>query len=47
MTPTPADAATQAFEYTFPSQPQTGACSRVQTSGFFLHVDGASAQPHI
>jgi len=39
------DAATQAFEYVFPSQPQTGANKDVQTNGIATHEPGAVHVP--
>ena len=45
-TDTEFEAATQAVAYVFPSQPQTGLYSSVQTSGMAVQMPVWSAAPH-
>ena len=46
-TETLARAASHAFEYVIPSQPQTGTYSRVQDEGIGAQTPGPSARPQI
>jgi hypothetical protein len=46
-TETLARAASHAFEYVVPSQPQTGTYSRVQVAGMGVQTPGPSARPQM